>query len=183
MLVEITLWTYLFALGVGLLATIIAYLRPNAETLKKAILLGLFLALADFVFENFGAQAGLWTSFGSPLFLWAVPIQVVFIAILAGMAYHLIMQPRADALYVVSTSLLLAMVGVGIEGLLLDYKLLTYANGWTSVHAMASYFVTFVVLNWANLKLSGRRVFHEDSHDKTHKTERQPALAKKKKKS
>lgn len=168
MLVDITLWTYLFALSVGILATLIAFLRPNADTLKKAVILGLFLALADFVFENWGAQAGLWTSFGSPLFLWAVPIQVVLIAILAGMAYHLVIRPRADALYVVSTSLLIAMIGVGIEGLLLDYQLLAYAGGWSSVHAMASYFVMFVVLNWVNLKLSGRRIFHEDRHDQPH---------------
>lgn len=183
MLVEITLWTFLFALGVGILATLVAYLRPNAETLKRAVILGLVLAVLDFAFENWGAQAGLWTSYGSPLFLGAVPIQVFLIAILAGMAYHLVILPRHDALYVVATSLLIAMVGVGIEGLLLDYKLLTYTGGWTSVHAMAAYFITFVAVNWANLKISGRRIFHEDHHDKAHKTAKLvTAPAKKKKK-
>ncbi len=164
MFVDFTLWTYLLALAVGIFATLYAYLRPDPRTFKKAVALGLFLAALDFIFENMGAAAGLWYSSGSPVFLIQVPIQVFAIAFLSGAAFHLVMKPHKNALYNIATAFLIAVAGTGIEAILLDYKLLTYAGGWTSTHALAAYFATFMLLHFVNLKLHGRRVFRDEMH-------------------
>ncbi|MBI5226173.1 hypothetical protein HY994_02950 [Candidatus Micrarchaeota archaeon] len=162
MLVDFTLWTYLFLLAAGILSTLVALLKPSMDSLKKAAALGLFLAVFDFVFENAGAAAGLWYSQGAPIYLMAVPIQVFFIALFAGSAFHLVLPARKDALYMLSTSLLIAVIGTGIEAMLLDASLLHYIGGWTSTNALLSYWATFLLMHIANLKMHGHRVLHED---------------------
>ncbi|MDP2718203.1 MAG: hypothetical protein Q8P02_05645, partial [Candidatus Micrarchaeota archaeon] len=109
----------------------------------------------------------------------SVPIQVFAIAFLAGAAFHLAIRPHKDALYNIATAFLIATVGTGIESILLDYKLLTYAGGWTSTHALAAYFATFMLLHFVNLKLHGKRVFHDEEHgnEKTVKTSAPKAAA------
>jgi hypothetical protein len=169
MLVDFTLWTYLLILAAGIFGSILAFMRPSRETLKQALLLGAFLAVFDFVFENAGAQAGLWYSQGAPIYLLAVPIQVYFIALLAGMAFHLVLPARKDMLYIMATSLLIAAVGTGIESILLDHGLLTYAGGWTSTHAVMAYWATFMLMHIVNLKLSGTRVLHDNGETKDRK--------------
>lgn len=162
MLVDFTLWTYLLILAAGIFGTLLASLRPGRAMLKNAALLGTFLALFDFVFENAGAVAGLWYSQGGWAYLGAVPVQVFIIAFLAGGAFHLVLPARKDALYMTSTALLIAAIGTGIESILLDHGLLTYAGGWTSTHAVLSYWATFLLLHLVNLKLSGHRVLHDN---------------------
>ena len=124
--------------------------------------MGVFLAIFDLVFETAGAQAGLWYSQGGFAYLLAVPVQVFFIALLAGGAFHLVLPARKDALYMMSTALLIAAIGTGIESILLDHGLLTYAGGWTSTHAIVSYWATFMLLHLVNLKLSCHRVLHDN---------------------
>ncbi|MBI2445409.1 hypothetical protein HYV43_03410 [Candidatus Micrarchaeota archaeon] len=177
MLVDFTLWTYLLILAAGILGTLLAFLRPSRDTLKHALLLGAFLAVFDFIFENAGAMAGLWYSQGAPIYLWAVPYQVFFIALFAGMAFHVVLPARKDMLYIMATSLLIAAIGTGIESILLDHGLLTYAGGWTSTHAVMAYWATFMLLHLVNLKLSGHRVLHDNGQTKAHKA---GALIKKK---
>ncbi len=164
MLVELNLWIYLLLAAVGILGALLALFRPTENALKKALVLGLFLAVSDFLFENVGAMRDLWFSSGSAWFIFGlyVPVEVFLIALMAGMAFYLVFPPHKAALYILSTSLLIALAGVGIEGLLLDHTLLTYAEGWTSYHALASYFVMFVLMHFANLKIHGLRVLHAD---------------------
>lgn len=164
MLFELNFWIYLLLLAVGILGTLFAILRPTENAVKKALILGLFLAVADFIFENFGAMKGLWFSSGSVNYLFGlyVPLEVFLIALMAGMAFYLIFPPYKNALYILSTSLLIAATGVGIEGLLLDHTLLAYAKGWTSYHAISAYFVMFVLMHFASLKLHGMRLLHAD---------------------
>lgn len=164
MLVDFTLWTYLLIVAVGIFGCIVSAMRPSKEHVKKAALLGLFLALFDFVFENAGASAGLWYSQGAPFYLLAVPIQVFLIAFLAGAAFHLVLPARKDALYMTSTALLIAAIGAGIESILLDHGLLSYVGGWTSTHAVLSYWAVFMLLHLVNLKLSGHRVLHDNGN-------------------
>lgn len=178
MLVDFTLWTYLVIVAVGIFGTLLAIQHPDRRVLKHAALLGLFLVLFDFAFENAGAMAGLWYSQGGWAYLGAVPVQVFFIALLAGGAFHLVLPARKDMLYIAATSLLIAAVGTGIESLLLDHGLLTYAGGWTSTHALLAYWATFMLMHLVNLKLSGQRVLHDES--KTH-AELYPVSVKKKK--
>lgn len=170
MLVDFTLWTYLLLMAVGIFSTGVAWFKPGHDQLKKALLLGLFLAVFDFVFENAGAMTGLWYSQGASAYLLAVPIQVFLIALLAGAAFHLALPARKDALYMTATALLIAVIGAGIESILLDHQLLTYANGWTSTHAVLSYWATFLLLHIVNLKLCGHRVLHDNDEGKTTKT-------------
>ncbi len=174
MLVDFTLWTFLFILAAAILGCVISAMRPPHAQLKNAFLLGLFLALFDFVFENAGAQAGLWYSQGGFAYLLAVPIQVVFIALMAGAAFHLVLPARKDALYMVSTALLIAAIGTGIEAILLDHGLLTYAGGWTSTHAILSYWATFMLMHLVNLKLSGHRVLHDNENGSKARTTDKP---------
>jgi|GEM_PF-1751938 len=179
MLVDFTLWTYLLVVAVGITGTLAALLRPDRRTLKHAALLGLFLALFDFVFENAGAQAGLWYSQGGWAYLMAVPVQVIVIALLAGATFHLVMPARKDMLYITASSLLIAAVGTGIEAMLLDHGLLTYSGGWTSTHAVMAYWATFMLLHLVNLKLSGLHVLHSDATD-SRRAEKYPVAVKKK---
>ncbi len=178
MLVDFTLWTYLLILAVGIFGTLLAYNRPGRDELKKALGVGLFLAVFDLLFENAGSMAGLWYSQGAPIYLGAVPVQVFFIALLAGAAFHFVLPARKDMLYIMATALLIAAVGTGIESILLDHGLLTYVGGWTSTHAVMAYWATFMLLHLVNLKLSGFRVLH--SENKSH-AEVLPVAAKKKK--
>ncbi len=171
MLVDFTLWTYLLIVAASIFGCIVAAMRPSKDQLKKALLLGLFLAIFDFAFENAGAHAGLWYSQGGFAYLLAVPVQVFFIALLAGGAFHLVLPARKDALYTTSTALLIAAIGTGIESLLLDHGLLTYAGGWTSTHAILAYWATFMLLHLVNLKLSGHRVLHDNGESKAEKTQ------------
>ncbi len=169
MLVDFTLWTYLLILAVGITGCIVSALRPTRDQLKKALLLGAFLAVFDLVFETAGAQAGLWYSQGGFAYLWAVPVQVFLIALLSGAAFHFVLPARKDALYMMSTALVIAAIGTGIESILLDHGLLTYASGWTSTHAIAAYWATFMLVHLVNLKLSGHRVLHDNGGSKTEK--------------
>lgn len=173
MLIEINLWMYLLLLAIGIIGAMFAAMRPKDEALKKGLLLGLFLAIADFIFQSIGAIKGLWISSGSAFFLWDVPAEVFLIALMAGIAFYLLFPPRKDALYITSTALLISVIGMGIESILLDHSLVTYAEGWTSYHALASYFIMFALMHFVNIKLHGIRLFHDD---------REAGSAKKKKK-
>lgn len=165
MLVELNLWIYLLLLAIGLLGAMMAAMRPSDKALKKAVIMGLFLAVCDFVFENIGAWKGLWFSSGSSLFVLNVPAEVFLIATAAGVAFYLLFPPYKDALYMVSTSLLIAVIGAGIESILLDHTLLVYAKGWTSYHALAAYSMMFILMHFANIKLHGLRLFHEEARE------------------
>ncbi len=153
-LAQMSLWFFLLAAAAGILASMIAFpQRKKRVDVKQFAALGLFLALFDFVVETAGGLLGFWSSSGSVLALGFVPIEVFFIAFAAGVAYRIVFSPTFSLAFGVASSLLIAVVGVGIESVLLGEGLLHYANGWTSWHALVAYFATFLVMHVINSRV------------------------------
>lgn len=149
-----TFWVYLLCAAIGVYAVLLAFLKPKPKQFAGMLKMGLFLALFDFAFENWGAWAGYWTSNGSLLPIAAVPAEVFLIAFCAGAVYSLVFPKKFDWNTGLASSLLIAVIGAGIEALLIGFGLLAYSGGWTSFHAIVAYFVTFVVMHKANTVLA-----------------------------
>lgn len=153
MLVEMTLWTYLLLLSVGVIWTLIEIYKPSQRKLWNMLKMGLFLAVFDWVFETAGLFLGYWKSQGSVLFLGpAVPLEVFLIATCAGAAMNLLF-PKFSWRFAVPAAMLIASAGAGIEYLLTrtaPFSSLVYMGGWTSWLAYVSYFLVFLFLQYAN---------------------------------
>lgn len=150
-----SMWLFLLATAAGILATMAAFPRKGKKRVdvKPFVALGLFLALFDFAFETVGGIVGIWTSSGSVFPIGFVPVEVFLIAFAAGVAYSIVVPPKFSLKFGIASSLLIAVVGTGIEALLLGAGLLHYAGGWTSWHALVAYFLTFLLLHYVNAKL------------------------------
>ncbi|MBN3037628.1 MAG: hypothetical protein JW834_04230 [Candidatus Diapherotrites archaeon] len=146
----LSLWLYLVLLAVGVTGVVFVLLRPDA---RKALVLGLFLALFDFAFENFGMVLGLWHTTGSVLQLWAVPAEVFVIALCAGFTYHALFRGQKALRVAASTSFLIAVVGTMIEAVLVSTGYLHYTGGWTSWLAVPFYWLAFMLVFHANKAL------------------------------
>ncbi len=152
-LVGMTLWIFLLIAAISIWAIAYYLVRPNKETKRRAVALGLFLLIFDYIFENIGYQLGLWEASGSIYRLLAPPIEVMVVAFLSGYTYSLIFPKKFDWNIGLSSSLLIAVVGTAFEAILVGQNLLTYTGGWTSYHALISYFVTFLMLHKVNSML------------------------------
>ncbi len=157
-------WTYLLLLMVGATGSLAACLKQFSwkkgaakKAVKRGVVLGVSLAVFDWVFETWGAGAGYWSTAGSAFFIGAVPFEVSLIALCTGMTYHWIFPKKFSWLLAVSSSVVIAVVGAGVEASLNEQKLLVYAGGWTSVHAFASYFLAFLGMYLVNAWLNSRR--------------------------
>lgn len=138
-------WIYLLALSFLVFVPFAIKYRQN---LKKALLLGLFLAVFDWVFESAGALLNLWVSKGSIFFLWNIPLEVFLIAIFSGSVYYFVLEKKSSLGWLVLTSLLVAVVGMTMERALIELSLLQYFLAWNSVLAFISYFLVFAILFW-----------------------------------
>ncbi len=158
-------WVYLLVLSVGLVGTFAGYAqvigwwkKANVKAIvRKGLTLGLILAVFDWVFENAGAILGYWHSVGSTLFLGAVPVEVFFIALCAGAFYNWIAPKQFSWLLALASSLVIAVIGSGIEASLAEQNLLVYTGGWTSTHALVAYFVVFLGMYFANRWVEARK--------------------------
>jgi hypothetical protein len=72
------------------------------------------------------------------------------IAFLAGFTYTMLFEKKFKLGYALATSLLIAVVGTSFEALLISEDLLIYSGGWTSWHALISYFITFFLMHKIN---------------------------------
>ena len=63
-LVGMTLWIFLLIAAISIWAIAYYLVRPNKETKRRAVALGLFLLIFDYIFENIGYQLGLWEASG-----------------------------------------------------------------------------------------------------------------------
>ncbi len=147
-----SMWLFLLAAAVGILALMIAFPKKGKKRVdvKPFVAMGLFLAVFDFIVETAGGALGFWTTSGSVFPIGFVPIEVFFIAFAAGVAYRIVFPPKFSLKFGIASSLLIAVVGTGIESLLLSAGLLHYAGGWTSWHALVAYFLTFLMLHYVN---------------------------------
>jgi len=149
-LVGMSLWIFLLITAIALWAVIFYFKRPDKTTRKRAVKLGLFLLVFDFVFENIGYVLGLWEATGSIYRVIAPPIEVVGIALLAGYTYSVLFPKKFDWNLGLASSLLIAVTGVAFESILIGEKLLAYTGWWDSYFALVSYFVTFLIMHKIN---------------------------------
>lgn len=116
------------------------------KLLKHAFLLGLFLMVFDFVVENAGFFAGLWTSPQSMFSVISVPIEIMLLTFIGGSAWALHLPTKPDRTYVTFEVLIFGFFGALGEYLLILNGMMVYTNGWTSLHAFFGYVVTWIIL-------------------------------------
>ncbi|WP_445476100.1 hypothetical protein ACT9XH_05085 [Methanococcoides methylutens] len=151
MLALMSIWIFLLLLSIGIFSVLAVLLHKN---ISEALKLGLYLAIFDFFFENLGGHFDLWVTNYSVLFLGFVPIEVFFIATLAGATYYLLFPRNWDTATALSTSFLIAVVGAMLEAGLVSVGYLEYLNWWNSYWAVFAYFLTFLMMYKVNLLIT-----------------------------
>jgi len=126
------------------------------KSLKKALVLGLFLMLFDFAVENIGGILGYWQTHGSLVPLWFVPVEIVALTTIGGAAWALYLPRKSDWKYTLFDSWFFGVFGALGETLMIKNGLMTYMGGWTPVHAFFGYFVTWVILHTVWYKVLNR---------------------------
>jgi len=150
MLVGMSLWILLLFAAIGIFSSIFTFRKRSKNEVRRGIYLGIFLLVFDYIFETAGYYLNLWEATGSVFRLGAPPIEVLIIAFLAGFTYTMLFEKKFKLYYGLATSLLIAVVGTSFEALLISEGLLIYSGGWTSYHALVSYFVTFLLMHKIN---------------------------------
>ena len=121
--------------------------KPKKKPLiKYAILLGLFLMIFDFIVENLGFFAGLWTSPQSIFSVIAVPIEIMALTFIGGYAWSMHLPLKFDKVYMFFEVLIFGFFGALGEYLLILNNMMIYTNGWTSIHAFFGYVITWIIL-------------------------------------
>jgi hypothetical protein len=149
-LVSFTPWHFLALVAIGVFGTLHTFYKPQRRRYPQLAKLGFFLVLFDFAFETWGAVSGLWQPFGSSLLIGAQPIEVTLIAFLAGATYSLVFPRKLDLSLALFSSLLIGCTGALIEALLITGGWFAYYGPWTSWHALAGYFATFMIMHAIN---------------------------------
>ncbi|MFH0896905.1 MAG: hypothetical protein V1850_02505 [Candidatus Bathyarchaeota archaeon] len=137
--------------------------RSIKSNLKIALLIGFFLLVFDFAFENTGTLIfGSWGTKGSFLFILAVPTEVMITCFFGGAwwAQHFIsvysqftsgFQGHANSrlrFYLIGLDLFFFGIGGAIaEWFLIQRGIMYYANGWNSIHAFIAYLATWLILH------------------------------------
>lgn len=119
--------------------------------IKKALILGLFLMSFDWLFENFGALINLWETHGSLFSIGAVPIEIMFLALIGGTAWAMHLPKKFNRVFAFFECLIFAFYGALGEYLLIKNNLMTYITRntsfiWRSLHAFTAYFITWIIL-------------------------------------
>ena len=139
--------TYATLLGIASIWLIYETVKEKKrDIIKHALLLGLFLMIFDFVVENAGFFAGLWTSPQSIFSVISVPIEIMALTLIGGYAWGMHLPAKFDKLYMASEVLIFGFFGALGEYLLILNGMMIYTNGWTSIHAFIGYVITWVVL-------------------------------------
>ncbi len=113
----------------------------------KAVEIGIFLMLFDFVVENLGKIVGFWRSYNSAYFVLAVPLEVMLLALIGGTAWALYQPKEFNWLYSLADIVVFAVFGTIGEYILVAKGLLIYGGGWTSSHAFLGYAATWAILH------------------------------------
>lgn len=120
------------------------------DRMRKALFMGVFLLIFDFVFQTSGALLGLWGPSGSIYILGAVPVEVMAITLFGGIAWALYLPKKFDLSFSLLDILLFSFFGAFGEWLLIRNGVFYYAEAWTSIHAFISYAFTWAVLHYVN---------------------------------
>lgn len=158
-MLSMSIWIFLLLTAIGIWGTVYLVARdsiPKAKMksiLPRALKLGLFLLIFDFIFENLGLILGYWYTSGSILQLGAVPVEVMGIAFCAGFTYAILFQKKFDWQLGFFSSVWIAAAGTAIEAILVSSEVLTYTSGWTSLHAFVAYWFAFMIMHKVNSML------------------------------
>ncbi|MEM2175041.1 MAG: hypothetical protein QXI58_05415, partial [Candidatus Micrarchaeia archaeon] len=91
-------WLFLLLTAIGIWGSIYSIARKKLkkndikEINLRGIKVGIFLLIFDFIFENSGLLLGFWHTTGSYFQIFAVPIEVMGIAFLAGFTYAILFK-------------------------------------------------------------------------------------------
>ena len=139
------------------------YRKSTPKNLKAALLLGTFLMVFDFVFENVGTLVfGYWWTEGSSFSILAVPIEVMLTCFFGGTAWALYVlsahtsfiskyrnqsNPSLRYSLILLNLLFFGAGGAAAEWSLIERGVMYYAGGWTTPHAFVAYFATWTMLH------------------------------------
>ncbi|MFH1285224.1 MAG: hypothetical protein ABIH99_01455 [Candidatus Micrarchaeota archaeon] len=129
------------------------YNSKDVKRVRNALLVGLFLMLFDFAFENSGTFANLWRSSGSNFVVLTVPAEVMFVCLIGGAAWALYLPKKFNVKHSALDIALFAVFGAIGEYVLMNNGLMTYYQWWTSWHALISYALTWVILHAVRYKV------------------------------
>jgi len=149
--------------SVSALLFLMEYRNGDRKNLRPALLVGTFLLVFDFIFENVGTKIfGFWGCYNSSFFVLAVPIEVMLTCFLGGSAWCMYtLSVSADVAIkfknkfdksIVYPLILLDLVFFGIGGSVAEWclrqrGLMYYSNGWTMLYAFISYFAVWFILH------------------------------------
>ena len=148
-----SIWVFLAIFIISVTAFLCIILRPKKTVIVRGIKLGIALLVIDFIFENSGLIFGYWKTSGSIFAIGAVPIEVMIIAFCVGIIYAMLFAKKFISNLAVTSSLLIAVIGTGIEALLISMDVFTYYSPWTSCLALISYFIAFLLMHKLNSTL------------------------------
>jgi len=150
---------WIVLIGGILFATVAIFSTKHIKKIwKYSLYLGLFLMIFDWILENIGALMGFWVSYGSMLFVSAVPLEVMIACVSVGVAYSVLVPKKWNLKYIIFCSLIPAVGGTLGEARLQSIGLMTYGNGWTWIHAFISYFAAWILLSVIWYKILLKRV-------------------------
>ena len=127
--------------------------RKNRKIVGKALLLGLFLMIFDFLVQNAGSVLGLWKTFGSVLFVLSVPVEIMVLCVVGGAAWAMHVPERFDKIYVLGDSIIFGLYGAVGEMLLIKNGLMEYMGWWNFSCAFFGYFVAWWILSFVWYKV------------------------------
>ena len=127
--------------------------RNDFDRVKRAFLVGLFLMVFDFAFENSGWLLGLWATHGALLAIGVVPIEVMLICLIGGTAWALYVPRSYDRMHSIMDILVFATYGTLGEYMLRLSGLMTYYQWWNAGWAFLAYGITWVILHYVKYRV------------------------------
>ena len=140
-------WGALVICAFGFLAFEYLVHKPSSEQFVNALYTGLFLMLFDFVVENSGTLFGLWRSNGGAITVLTVPIEVMLVCLIGGMAWALYVPKRFNIFFSAADLLVFSFFGALGEWVLIQNGMMTYYLWWTSIYAFIAYALTWFLLH------------------------------------
>jgi len=147
------IWLILDICGVGWFLIELNLYKGDSSLIKKALLIGLFLMIFDFLVENSGKILGFWETYESSYFVLFVPIEIMILCLLGGAAWALYLPKKFNKLYSFFDILLFSFFGALGEFIIMKNNLMSYGGGWTSYYAFMGYAITWIILHFLNYRV------------------------------
>lgn len=127
--------------------------RNNVGLVKRAALVGLFLMVFDFGFQNAGWLVGLWATHGAVFAIGVVPIEVMLICLIGGTAWALYLPRSYDRMHSIMDILVFATYGALGEYMLRLAGLMSYYQWWNFGWAFLSYGIVWIILHYVKYRV------------------------------